>query len=409
MPLATVPELLEELRQGRCIVLVDDEDRENEGDLVCAAEFATPEAINFMAKHGRGLICLTLTPEQSDKLGLRQMVPENTALHGTAFTVSIDAIEGCTTGISAADRSRTILTAIKPDVRPAELARPGHIFPLVAREGGVLVRAGQTEGSVDLCRLAGLKPFGVICEIMDDSGEMSRMPALEAFCQSHTLKLGSIASLVEYRLARERLVTRRASVALPTEFGHFNLHMYSSILDDRQHLLIVKGDRLKPRDLGGEEVNDPVLLRVHSECCTGDIFGSLRCDCRAQLHAALRMIERQGEGVVLYLRQEGRGIGLEAKLKAYSLQDQGLDTVEANRRLGFKDDERHYGIGSQILRDIGVNKMRLMSNNPRKIHGVSGYGLELVERVPLEIEPHELTQKYLSTKKSKMGHFLDGV
>jgi 3,4-dihydroxy 2-butanone 4-phosphate synthase/GTP cyclohydrolase II len=404
---APVPELLEELKKGRCIILVDDEDRENEGDLVCAAEFATAENINFMAKAARGLICLTLTEEQCQKLDLPLMVNRNTAQFGTAFTVSIDAIKDCTTGISAADRSRTILTAIRKDVVPDELARPGHIFPLRAQNGGVLLRPGQTEGSIDLCRLAALTPAGVICEIMNEDGSMSRLKELKIFADNHHLKIGSIADIVEYRLTHDCLIERKSSVRLPTEFGEFHLHVYQDLVNGDQHLALVKGEKIKPRDLGGDDLEEAVLMRVHSECCTGDIFASLRCDCRAQLHKAMKMIEKEGDGLLLYLRQEGRGIGLEAKLKAYQLQDEGQDTVEANESLGFKDDERNYGIGSQIVRDLGIRKMKLMSNNPKKLKGLQNYGLEVIERVAIEIPHNPVNYHYLKTKKNKLGHLLD--
>jgi 3,4-dihydroxy 2-butanone 4-phosphate synthase/GTP cyclohydrolase II len=404
MNFSSIEEIIEELRRGKCVVIVDDKDRENEGDLVCAAEFATPENINLMARFGRGLICLTLPKKQIQKLELPQMVQENTAQHRTAFTVSIDAIEGVSTGISAGDRSRTILTAIKDDVRPAELARPGHIFPLEAEEGGVLVRVGHTEASVDLCRLGKLKPAGVICEIMGDDGEMMRGKDFANFCDTHDLKIATIADIVEYRLRKDNLISRVATSLLPTEFGDFTIHVYSNLVDDYQHLALVKGDRIKPSDLGGQDLAEPILMRVHSECCTGDIFSSRRCDCQAQLHQSLRQIDEAGEGLLLYIRQEGRGIGLEAKINSYALQDEGQDTVEANISLGFKPDERNYGIGAQIIRDLGIHKMRLMSNNPTKRQGLQGYGLEVLETVPIEIPAHQENADYLRTKKDKMGH-----
>jgi len=404
MNLSPIEEILEDLQRGKCVVIVDGADRENEGDLICAAEFATPENINFMAKYGRGLICLTLLKSQIQKLDLSPMVHDNTALHQTAFTVSIDGVKDVTTGISASDRSNTILTAIKEDVLPKELARPGHIFPLQAEEGGVLVRVGHTEASVDLCRLANLKPAGVICEIMGDDGHMMRGEQFNQFCKTHDIKIAQISDIVEYRLKKDKLVQRTATAALPTDFGMFTIHVYRSQADDFQHLAIVKGDRVKPKDLGGEEIDDPILMRVHSECCTGDIFSSRRCDCQAQLHQALRKINEEGEGLLLYIRQEGRGIGLEEKIKAYNLQDQGMDTVEANICLGFKPDERNYGIGAQIIRDLGISKMKLMSNNPKKRQGLQGYGLEVVETISIEIDAHEENEEYLRTKKEKMGH-----
>jgi 3,4-dihydroxy 2-butanone 4-phosphate synthase / GTP cyclohydrolase II len=395
-----IAEAIKEIQLGRMIVLVDDEDRENEGDLVMAAEKVTPEAVNFMARHGRGLICLAMTRERADALQLPQMAPENTAAFGTAFTVSIDARHGITTGISAADRAATIRVAIDPDSAPADLARPGHIFPLKAHDGGVLKRAGQTEGSVDLARMAGLYPAGVVCEIMNEDGTMSRVPELLKFAKTHRLKIVTIKDLIEYRMQKESLVRRISETLLPTSHGTFRLVAYENEVDHGVHLAIVKGD-LDPRV--------PTLVRVHSGCLTGDVFGSSRCDCGEQLHGAMEMIESVGRGVVLYLNQEGRGIGLLNKLKAYSLQDKGLDTVEANRQLGFKPDLRDYGIGAQILVDLGLKKIRLMTNNPRKIVGIKGYGLEVVERVPIETQPQASNVRYLRTKKRKLGHLLKKV
>ncbi len=401
MSVKRIEAALEHIRTGRMVVLVDDEDRENEGDLCMAAEKATPEAINFMAKYGRGLICLTLTEERADELDLKPMVDENTAALKTAFTVSIDAKHGITTGISAADRAVTILAAVDGKARPDDLARPGHIFPLRARRGGVLVRTGQTEGSVDLARLAGLKSAGVICEIMREDGEMARMPDLEAFAKEHGLMIVTIADIIEYRLKKDRLVRRVAEASLPTKYGGaFRAIAYVNDVDPHEHLAVVKGE------IWPEE---PVLVRVHSECLTGDVFGSERCDCGEQLKGAMKMIEKEGKGVLLYMHQEGRGIGLANKLKAYCLQDMGLDTVEANERLGFKADLRDYGIGAQILLDLGVRKMRILTNNPKKIAGLEGYDLEIVERVPIETAPHSKNVSYLRVKKDKMGHLISNL
>jgi len=392
-----IPEIIDEVKAGRMIILVDNEDRENEGDLMVAAEKVTPEAINFMARHGRGLICLAMTEQRCDELKLPLMVTENTSQFETAFTISIEARKNVTTGISAADRATTVLTAVDPETGPEDLARPGHIFPLRARNGGVLVRTGQTEGSVDLARLAEMTPAGVICEVMKDDGTMARVPDLAKFAEEHGLKMCSIEDLIKYRRLTEKLVKQSVSTTIPTSYGEFDLHVYETSVDHWHHLAFVKGD------VAGRE---GVLVRVHSECLTGDVFGSRRCDCGSQLNRALEMIEAEGLGVLLYMRQEGRGIGLHNKIKAYALQDQGLDTVEANEKLGFKPDLRDYGIGAQILSDLGLSEIRLMTNNPRKIVGLEGYNLKVVERIPIEIEPHPENIRYLNAKKQKLGHLL---
>lgn len=398
MSLASCEELIEELRAGRMIILADDEDRENEGDLVMAAEWITPEAVNFMATHGRGLICLALTQEQTDKLNLPLMVANTNSKFKTNFTVSIEAAEGVTTGISAYDRAHTIRTAIDSDVTPTDIHTPGHVFPLVSRDGGLLVRAGHTEASTDLARMAGLKPAGVICEIMNEDGTMSRMPELKKFSRKHNLKVGTIADVIRYQLKHDSLVKREVEVRLPTEFGNFQMYGYTNAVDNAEHVALV---------MGNPDPERPCLIRVHSECLTGDVFTSRRCDCGSQLHAAMRQVAEAGEGVILYLRQEGRGIGLLNKLRAYGLQDAGHDTVEANQKLGFKADLRDYGIGAQILRDIGLRKLKLLTNNPKKIIALDGYGLEVVERVQLQTMPHEENITYLTTKRDKMGHMLN--
>ncbi len=395
----SIPEAIEEIRNGRIIILVDNEDRENEGDLVIAAEYCTPDVINFMATHGRGLICVPMAQNRSRKLELDLMVEDNQDKYGTAFTVSVDAREGTTTGISAHDRAHTVKVLINDDAKPQDLRKPGHIFPLSARKGGVLVRAGHTEGVVDLARLAGLKPAGVICEILNDDGTMARRPDLNKFAEKHGLKIATIADIIKFRQHKERLVHRVSEANLPTIHGDFTIIAYDTEVGDTTHVALVKGN---------VEGKENVLVRVHSECLTGDVFGSQRCDCGSQIHRAMEKVNQEGQGVILYMRQEGRGIGLGNKIKAYHLQDKGMDTVEANIELGFPPDLRDYGIGAQILVDLGLHKIRLLTNNPKKVIGLDGYGLEIVERVPIEIEPHEDNVEYLRAKRDKMGHLILG-
>lgn len=397
--LDTIESAIADIRAGKVVIVVDDEDRENEGDFVAAARSVSPEMINFMATHGRGLICAPLIESRCEELDLGLMVPNNTAVYETPFTISVDLIgHGCTTGISAADRAKTVQALINPDTKPSELGKPGHIFPLRAKEGGVLRRAGHTEASIDLARLAGFEPAGVIVEIMNEDGTMARLPELKKIAEKFELKLVSIKDLIAYRMKNERLIRREVSVEMPTEYGDFELVAYQQITNDQNHLALVKGSW---------EPGEPVLVRVHSSCVTGDIFGSCRCDCGPQLHSALQMIENEGKGVLVYMNQEGRGIGLINKLKAYKLQEEGLDTVDANLKLGFKMDLRDYGIGAQILRDLGVSKMKLLTNNPKKRTGLVGYGLEIVENLPIEIHPNKHNATYLRTKKEKMGHSLN--
>ncbi|OXU15789.1 bifunctional 3,4-dihydroxy-2-butanone-4-phosphate synthase/GTP cyclohydrolase II [Sedimentisphaera salicampi] len=397
--LNTIDEVAEDLRSGKMVVLVDDEDRENEGDLVCAAEHITPEIVNFMVTWGRGLICVPLEAERCEKLGLHPQSLVNTASLGTAFTVSVDAKDGITTGVSASDRSKTIQVLSDDKTKPYDLARPGHIFPLRAKEGGVLTREGQTEGAVDLARIAGLKPAGVICEIMNDDGSMKRFPDLVKFCREHDLKMTSVANIIEYRMQKETQVRRMQAVSMPTDFGEFELVGYESLGSTEPHIALCKGDLT---------TDEPVLIRMHSECMTGDLFHSKRCECGKQMEKALEMIQREGRGVFVYLRQEGRGIGLVNKLKAYKLQEDGLDTYDANVELGFAPDKRDYGIGAQILRDLGVSKVKILTNNPKKIERLKVYGIEVVEQMPIEMQPCEYNVNYLRTKKHRFGHLLKG-
>ncbi len=397
MKSSNIHEIIDDIRNGRMIILVDNEERENEGDLVIAAEFCNPEIINFMATNGRGLVCVPVTQDVVTRLGLSLMVDDNSDKYGTAFTVSIDAKEGTTTGISAQDRSNTVLAMIDENTKADDFRRPGHIFPLAARRGGVLVRAGHSEGAVDLARLAGLKPAGVICEILNDDGTMARRPDLDKFAKKHNIKIATISDLIKYRQHKERLIKRVSSASLPTDFGDFKIIAYETEIGDTTHVALVKGD------VDGKE---NVMVRVHSECLTGDVFTSRRCDCGNQLHKAMRMIEKEGTGVLLYMRQEGRGIGLGNKIMAYHLQEKGMDTVEANIELGFPDDLRDYGIGAQMLVDLGLHKIKLLTNNPKKIIGLEGYGLEVVERIPIEIEARNENIDYLKTKRDKMGHMI---
>lgn len=396
-----IEDAVADIRDGKVIIVVDDEDRENEGDFITAAETITPEIVNFMAKHGRGLICAPITEERCKELELELMVGNNTALHETPFTVSVDLNgQGCTTGISASDRAKTIKALVSRKTKPEDLGRPGHIFPLKAKNKGVLRRAGHTEATVDLARLAGLEPGGALVEIMNDDGTMARLPELMKIAEKFKLKIISIEELIKYRLAKESLIERGVMVKLPTEFGEFNLIPYRQISNGLEHIALIKGKW---------EIDEPVMVRVHSSCITGDIFGSLRCDCGSQLHKAMRLIDKEKKGVVLYMNQEGRGIGLFGKISAYKLQEEGLDTVEANIKLGYKDDERDYGVGAQIIRDLKITKLRLITNNPVKRAGLEGYGLKIVENIPLEVTPNEYNEKYLQTKKFKMGHFLELV
>ena len=403
----TIQEAVEDLKQGKMIILVDDASRENEGDITVAAEKVTPEIINFILTHARGILCLSIDAERAEALDLYPMVSNNTSNFQTPFTISIDARDGITTGVSSKDRATTILTAISDKAKPSDLVRPGHIFPLKAQRGGVLVRTGHTEGAVDLMRIAGVKPAAVICEIMTEDGNMAKLPDLKKFAEKHHLKVCTIADIIKYRHEQERLIDKRVTVKLPTRYGNFTLHLYRSFVDEYLHLALCLGIGSESGNATSPLHNEPVLVRVHDECLTGDIFGSLRCDCGEQLHSALQIIQKEGKGVLLYMRQEGRGIGLENKLHAYLLQENGLDTVEANEKLGFPPDKRDYGIGAQILRDLGITKMKLLTNNPKKYAALTGYGLEIVERVPIVMEPKEENKHYLRTKKEKLGHLFE--
>jgi 3,4-dihydroxy 2-butanone 4-phosphate synthase/GTP cyclohydrolase II len=406
--ISSIPSALEDIRRGAMFVLVDDPSRENEGDLCVAAEHVTPDKVNLMLREARGMLCLALDGETCDRLQLLPQVANNTSRLTTAFTVTVDARDGITTGISAQDRSQTIQVAVRDGARPEDLVRPGHVSPLRARDGGVLVRTGHTEGVTDLCRLAGLKPAGVICEILKDDGSMARLPDLMEFVRKHRLHILTIADLIEYRRRRERIIERISSVRMPTGVGPFQLHSYRSTIDGRVHVALCVGIEA-PAEIGGRfpPIEEPVVVRVHSECLTGDVFGSERCDCGPQLRTAMERVQKEGRGVILYIRQEGRGIGLEHKLRAYALQDQGMDTVEANLHLGFRADEREYGTGAQILHDLGLRRLRLLTNNPKKLSGLSGYGLEIVEQLPLQVPPGAHNERYLRTKKEKLGHHLD--